>query len=1670
MKHRRRTLIVAIAAIAAFAAICLIVIAAPGPRAATARTALSLFLLTKSLHLTHGELAIDKNEIEARDLVITNAAGDPVISAREVTVRYALAGGAFNISALRVDQPHIVVSREPGGSFDLANDFSPGGPGGQSGKPLHMDIEVRDGELDVVNTHSPAKAGRFVSIRRINAGMFVRQGAFSRGDATAVVAAGDATSPVRANFAENDTTKIARAAIHLSNAPLAPVVDLLTSTRAFVVESGSADIAADLFAIDWDTSTGPAWHLTGGGAIHRACLRTLPIAVAICGVDGPFALSDGLVIFPKLAATASGISLSASGTLGFSPEPAVGLSLRARAPLSRLRTLLAFSRSMPLHGSAQLDAALRGPVSNPHAEITIRSIRALAYGKVPVTSLVSHLYYHDGHVAILSTNAEYDHAAIYANGDIDLTTSPVSGQFASMVKVAAGRLPVLAQLNPGATARFEAAFTGPLSQLAGAGFADIRGGNTAGVTIRAALQTTQAQESFAVLAEDGHGGDLFAGARTGRSASDELDADVIARNFAVRTNGSPVSLPGISTHAIGVPRSYASLDGVASASGTRAHPSGSVAMTASHIDVGEVGGRPTGVAGVDSLSLRGIAGDGQWIGDVIARGTRMRIGGVSTPSVRGIAVGSGARVESGDLLAQIGGGQVVVAGSPPAQHPGDLKIYLSNVDGSALRSFGVPLAAGKLTAIASLAGTLQRPAWLVRAAISNGIIAGHAVSADGILRYDGNSIRTSGARMSLDGNVAYIDGSARIAGHGLAGSPALDANVNIPVADLGALSAFAGNSSSDVTGVASAKMHVGGSLTAPQFAGDVGADVGTVRGVTYQHLYAHASGGPNAVDIQDAGVQFGGSTLQVAGAVSPSSMALHIAGPHVDLDDFNDFFNGKDVFDGHGSLALDVASSSRVDRATGYMRLRDVRVRGVPLGSVDAAFSPRDGRTSANIVQRGELGSANLRADVALPRSLTSLSDFNTTTYALQGTIRAPSLGAIAPFVGAEDQRIDGALTASLQAHGPLHALQGAATLNLVRAHVRGVAIDSVTAEVRADRKMVHLQSLRAAGETMQVTANGRLDKSTGSMHANAHATIGDLGAIARLVRIPGSAHGSAVIDVAAGGTTARPAITARASAGRGRLHDFDFDSASLTAAYSHDDLGVNGLLALARHGGTVEAAANIPVRLQPFGIGPNSADVHLTARASKLDLGAIDPLLANAMSVHGNLDAGVAVTGTVGEPVVAGSAQLRGASLTSKYDRVGAHGVSADVAFAGDTISLRNFRSQLGDGTLLAHGDAHIVPATRMHPAPSLQFAMRASMNNAQFDVPNLVKGALTGQLSLTKSGRVPYLSGDVSLNKTSIPFAAILALASGGGTAEPRTGVDIPGVPKPLPGRFVGYAGSIYGSSDLKLVTQEPAHRRTNHGLLPHKVDLGLNVRAGNDVGLTGAISAQGTGTLAVGGSTRAPKVAGTLTAVRGRAGFLNTRFDLNYGTVTFDPADGLLPTLDAEATTSTDTADITVTISGRVDQLHTDFSSNPEMPSDAIVASILHIPQINSALASSHGVEQSQFGVAPQDVVTGAIAGQVLGALNTGLEQVLNLGEVNLQMDPSGQPELEVRKQFGPHAYTIYKSTFSVPPAQVFGVAYDVRQALQVEFTQSQSTPGTSPSLAPPQTSLEVQVSFH
>ncbi|HLJ84021.1 MAG TPA: translocation/assembly module TamB domain-containing protein, partial [Candidatus Eremiobacteraceae bacterium] len=1059
-----------------------------------------------------------------------------------------------------------------------------------------------------------------------------------------------------------------------------------------------------------------------------------------------------------------------------------------------------------------------------------------------------------------------------------------------------------------------------------------------------------------------------------------------------------------------------------------------------------------------------------WLGDVKVSDVHARVAKKSEEvSADGVAALIGGQVHIYGATARLAGGEVAVAGTLPSARAGDLDAYASHVDGAALAALGAPISSGTITAFAHLTGPLSAPHVALDGALTNGIVAGRAISGDGDFALAGGNLTIADARVSLDDTRGYLTGDVRGIGR-VTNDASLHMRAAMPNVDLGSVATSVAGDNAPISGLGAADVLIGGTLGAPTMRGALSADIGALRGVPFDNLQADVSGSPSALDIQNGGVRFGSTRLAVAGSVAPSSVALHIESPHVQLDDFNDFFNGKDVLEGHGSLAVSVESAGDHVRASGGAQMRDVAIDGIPAGLVDVSLSNAGAATLATIGQRNALGSITAQAGVqsaAVSRALTA--GFGAAQYSLDARISRLDLAALAPYVGAEDQGLTGMVNGTIHAAGPLRAPTGAAQFAVSHGTLRGVAFDDVSTRLASDGRSVQLRSLRADAQQTTVTASGRLNIIKRSLAFRAHADVRDLSTLARLAKIPGTNRGTATADVAATGSFAAPSIDARVAFPSGEVRSVAFDSAGVTARYSARRLRLAGNMVFARKHGRVDMTGTMPIRLAPFEIGPNDQRIAFRARTTAVAIGVIDPLLDGVAQVGGALDSNVTVSGSVAEPVVAGSAQLRNGVLASRYDTIGARAVNADLSFANDTISLHDFRAALGSGTMTARGDAHVVPATALRKSPSLQFSLQAILNGAQVAVPNIVDGTVSGNVAVTRSGRVPYISGDLGFTNTSVPFATLLALGSRSSSATSQTKA-MPGVPAPLPGRVTAYAGSLF-ASDFTIVTPStPRPRLAARPLhIPRTYRLGLRLTAGKDVGISGAVSAQGTGTVDVTGTTRAPQLSGTLIAERGRAAFVNTRFDLTDGFVTFDPADGLLPTIEANATTSTDTADITVTIAGRVDQLHTDFTSTPEMSRDAIVASLLHIPQINSALASSHGMDQSQVGVSSQDVVTGALAGQVLGALNVGLNQLLNVGEVNFELDPRGAPGLEVRHPFGPHAYTIFRTTFSVPPAQSFGVAYVVRRALSVEFTQSQSTPGSSPVLAPPLTSIQVQLSF-
>jgi hypothetical protein len=341
--------------------------------------------------------------------------------------------------------------------------------------------------------------------------------------------------------------------------------------------------------------------------------------------------------------------------------------------------------------------------------------------------------------------------------------------------------------------------------------------------------------------------------------------------------------------------------------------------------------------------------------------------------------------------------------------------------------------------------------------------------------------------------------------------------------------------------------------------------------------------------------------------------------------------------------------------------------------------------------------------------------------------------------------------------------------------------------------------------------------------------------------------------------------------------------------------------------------AGTLPLAFAPFSIGPPSAPVSLTIDARGIDLGVFAPFLPGGdVKLGGALDGRLALEGTVVAPQTLGTITLSNGYYVSKFESSPIRNVSAAAEFNGASVTLRGLHADVGNGTLDASGELNLpIPGT-----PSTGFSIGVTARGAQLTFPAYGGGTIDGNAQIVGGQVRPTLSGDLTLSQARIPFAAILHAAGGGAETAPSSGPQF---------------------------------------------DLGFDLRAkiGKDVRVRSPIIDVGTtGSLALSGSLRAPRLAGTLNATNG--GVFSTyqrAFRIQQATVTFDPSAGIVPTLDLRAVahvTNPDpdpdrnaigSADITISVNGPADGYAISFASDPPYSQPQILGLLVDAPLLGA-----------------------------------------------------------------------------------------------------------------------------
>lgn len=404
---------------------------------------------------------------------------------------------------------------------------------------------------------------------------------------------------------------------------------------------------------------------------------------------------------------------------------------------------------------------------------------------------------------------------------------------------------------------------------------------------------------------------------------------------------------------------------------------------------------------------------------------------------------------------------------------------------------------------------------------------------------------------------------------------------------------------------------------------------------------------------------------------------------------------------------------------------------------------------------------------------------------------------------------------------------------------------------------------------------------------------------------------GSIQVDLAIGGTAARPTLR-----GTGSLSDLsfgDFGSPFVQGIVDYADRRLEANLLLWKTGQPVlRVEAQLPLDLALKAVPQRQVDGPLSVRvlADSTDLGVAEAFTRNLRRVRGTLKADVTIGGRWQEPRLGGEVQVRDASATVPGLGVRYEDVFASATLTGDSIIIDSLLARSGAGSIRVGGALRVEQLTR----PVLALTMRARRFRFIDDRRFLTLDA-SGNLSLTGPLVRPRLNGRVTADEGDLHFADLIT----------KRIVDL---------ENPGDSGLI----DLDLVHTERLGANFQSRFLDSLSIDTLRIEMGESFWLrSGEANIQLDGSLTVGKVREKYRYDGTLNAVRGnyalRIGGLVTReFTVQRGTVRYFGTPDLNADLDIEASHTVIAAEtseeipVVARITGTMLQPRLELSSEP------------------------------------------------------------------------------------------------------------------------------------------------
>ena len=418
---------------------------------------------------------------------------------------------------------------------------------------------------------------------------------------------------------------------------------------------------------------------------------------------------------------------------------------------------------------------------------------------------------------------------------------------------------------------------------------------------------------------------------------------------------------------------------------------------------------------------------------------------------------------------------------------------------------------------------------------------------------------------------------------------------------------------------------------------------------------------------------------------------------------------------------------------------------------------------------------------------------------------------------------------------------------------------------------------------------------------------------------------------------------------------------------------------------GSIPTTANTPMSLLLVGT--------VNLRLAQL----LNPELISSGQLKFNINS----YGATHDPNVQGQIEIVDAGIATGDLPVGLQHANGVLTLTRDRLNISKFEGIAGSGVVTAQGGVLY--------RPNLQFDVGLSAKDIRMLYPQGVRESVNASIRFVGTPENAVVGGTVDL--TDLSFTPAFDLTNfinqfSGGVSPPPTGG------------------------------------------ISQNIQLNLSVHSSNNISLVSrTLSVNGTANLQVRGTAAQPVILGRINLDGGDLIFNGDRFILNGGTIQFVNPSQTQPVVNLALNTTVQEYSINLRFSGPVDQLHTEYASDPALPAADIINLLAFgkTTEANAANAATPANQQAAALVASQvsSQVTSRIS-KVAGISQLSINPVLGGGSTQ---GPAGANVTIQQRVTGNFFFTFSSNLASTQNQTIMG-QYQISPRVAVSATRDQN----------------------